>query len=222
MHAGSEHTIDGERFDLEMHTVHFPSGDAGNGFIASAMGLIFSVDNYDRSVTDDQISIIDNFFDSMRWDEANPVVSMVSYGTLMEMANFNKRWVYKGSVTTPPCATNVYWNVLSTIYPIKQKYVDLFKQRLDSGTPGLSALGNYRLAQPINGQDVIYVTEDPRENDGGDWEGDKWEGDSWEDNWDPCACLGFDALPTDFLEDQGYGAWYGSSCKNWDAEEDYC
>ena len=126
MHAGSEHTIDGERFDLEMHTVHLKAGqdspaleDAGNGFIASAVGLIFSVDNYDRSVTDDEIEIIDKFFDSMQWDESNPVVDEVTYGDLMMMANFNKRWVYKGSVTTPPCLTNVYWNVLSTIYPIK-------------------------------------------------------------------------------------------------------
>ena len=24
LHAGSEHTINGERYDLEMHTVHYP------------------------------------------------------------------------------------------------------------------------------------------------------------------------------------------------------
>ena len=46
MHAGSEHTINGVRYDLEMHTVHAPyplsaPGDGGNGFIASAMGLVF-------------------------------------------------------------------------------------------------------------------------------------------------------------------------------------
>ena len=109
------------------------------------MGLIFSVDNYDRSVTDDEIEIIDKFFDSMQWDESNPVVDEVTYGDLMMMANFNKRWVYKGSVTTPPCLTNVYWNVLSTIYPIKQEHVDAFKSRLDAATPGLAEQGNYRL-----------------------------------------------------------------------------
>jgi len=122
MHAGSEHTIDGERFDLEMHTVHFPAdvepGTLVDGYIASAMGLIFSVDNYDWSVTDEQREIIDRFFDNMQWEDSNPIVDEIAYGELMEMANFNKRWVYRGSVTTPPCLTDVYWNVLSTIYPI--------------------------------------------------------------------------------------------------------
>lgn len=149
----------------------------------------------------------------MQWDESNPVVDEVTYGDLMMMANFNKRWVYKGSVTTPPCLTNVYWNVLSTIYPIKQEHVDAFKSRLDAATPGLAEQGNFRLVQPIDGQDVIYVTEDPGMEDWGMWDDDKW---------DPCACLGYDALPTDFFEEEGYGAWYGSSCTNWDAEKDYC
>ena len=63
-------------------------------------------------------------------------------------------------------------------------------------------------------------------------EEEKWEEsyDDWyeddgawmEDEWDPCACLGYDALPTDFFEEQGYGEYYGSSCTNWDASEDYC
>jgi hypothetical protein len=37
----------------------------------------------------------------------------------MMMVDTRNRWVYKGSVTTPPCATMVYWNVLTTVYPIK-------------------------------------------------------------------------------------------------------
>lgn len=125
MHSGSEHTIDGVRHDLEMHTVHVPDGlgttaDGGNGFIASAMGLVFSVDKFTADLTFAEQQVIDIFFDSMKWDKTgeSPTVDLVAYGSLMEMADFNNRWVYKGSVTTPPCAVNVYWNVLSTIYPI--------------------------------------------------------------------------------------------------------
>jgi carbonic anhydrase len=48
MHAGSEHTIDGVRHDLEMHTVHYPADGvvSSTNYIASAMGLVFSVDKY--------------------------------------------------------------------------------------------------------------------------------------------------------------------------------
>jgi carbonic anhydrase len=126
LHAGSEHTIDGERYDLEMHTVHYPKKDADgnrptyeNEFIASAMGLVFSVDKYTADLTFAQQQVVDNFFDSLKWsDTASPTVDMVTYGSLMELVDFENRWVYKGSVTTPPCATFVYWNVLSTIYPV--------------------------------------------------------------------------------------------------------
>ena len=43
---------------------------------------------------------------------ANPVVDLVTYGDLMNMVDKKNRWVYQGSVTTPPCAQRVYWNVL--------------------------------------------------------------------------------------------------------------
>jgi hypothetical protein len=38
---------------------------------------------------------------------------------------------YTGSVTIPPCAQTVFWNVVAKVYPIKQKYLDLFKQYKD-------------------------------------------------------------------------------------------
>lgn len=163
MHAGSEHTINGKRYDLEMHTVHVKDGastteDAGNGFVAAAMGLIFDVDDYDKSVTDDQVRIIDTFFDSMKWGTTGePVVDVVSYGAIMNMADFENRWIYKGSVTTPPCAENVYWNVLTTVYPIKQAHLDAFKTKLDEGTAGLAAKGNWRLIQDLKGQSPAMV-----------------------------------------------------------------
>ena len=72
-HSLSEHTIEGKRFDFEMHTVHLlPSyenkGETVNSFFAGVLGLIFDVYDYDPSVTTEQIAIIDNFFDSLHLD----------------------------------------------------------------------------------------------------------------------------------------------------------
>jgi carbonic anhydrase len=64
--------------------------------------------------------------------------------------DLTNRWVYKGSVTTPPCATMVYWNVLSTIYPIKQVHIDLFKGQLKRAADDLDVIGNYRMTMPID------------------------------------------------------------------------
>ena len=60
----------------------------------------------------------------------------------MELVDLNNRWVYKGSGTVPPCSGFGYWNVLSTVYPIKDEHLALFKDQLDR--EDLSELGNYR------------------------------------------------------------------------------
>jgi carbonic anhydrase len=115
-----------------MHTVHFPDPNnkenTKEGFIAAAMGLFFSVKDYTKTVTPAQEAIVDEFFDSLQWTvtDKNPKVDEVTYGKLMMMADMNNRWTYTGSVTTPPCAQNVYWNVLRTVYPIKKRHLDQF------------------------------------------------------------------------------------------------
>jgi len=65
----------------------------------------------------------------------------------MMFADMQNRWTYRGSVTTPPCAVAVYWNVLTTVYPVKQKYVDQFKKQL-AKVKDLEKVGNYRMIQP--------------------------------------------------------------------------
>ena len=145
-HAGSEHTVEGKQHDLEMHTVHLPKpGDEKNGFIASAVGLFFSVNDWNKTAVDDEmIETIDEFFDSLQWTttDTSPLVNEVPYGQLMMMADTDNRWTYKGSVTTPPCAQHVYWNVLRTVYPIKQRHLDQFKNQLKRS--GLEKTGNFR------------------------------------------------------------------------------
>ena len=70
---------------------------------------------------------IDNFFDDLLLNKiADTTVAKIRYGTLIQALDTSRRYVYKGSVTTPPCAKSVYWNVLQTVYPIKQHHLDLF------------------------------------------------------------------------------------------------
>lgn len=86
-------------------------------------------------------------------------VDLVAYGDLMMMVDNKKRWMYSGSVTTPPCATKVMWNVLSNVYPIKDKHLKQYKDNLDANDAGLSAKGNYRLIQKLNEHNLIYITD---------------------------------------------------------------
>ena len=108
---------------MEMHTVHLPA-EAKSGVIAAAMGIIFSVDDYTAKLTNKQRHVIDEFFDSIQMDAntGSYKVDEVKYGDLMMMVDMNNRWTYKGSVTTPPCATYVYWNVVREVYPVSARH----------------------------------------------------------------------------------------------------
>ena len=161
-HAGSEHTIDEVRHDLEMHTVHYPE-ETKEGFLAAALGIVFSVEDYTANLSWAEERIIDTFFDSLQFDDESaenegPTVDMVTYGNLMMMVDFNNRWVYKGSVTTPPCATNVYWNVLHTIYPVKAEHLALFEGQLDK-VDGLKDAGNWREIQETTEEHSVMFVE---------------------------------------------------------------
>jgi carbonic anhydrase len=102
-----------------MHVVHFPK-EAKAGLIASAVGIIFDTKFSDPSISNTTVAIIDRFFDAMRLDQTNdPVVPEIPFGDLMAAIDTNNRWVYKGSLTTPPCSKLIYWNVVGKVYPIK-------------------------------------------------------------------------------------------------------
>jgi len=110
-----------------MHTVHFAPKDEKSSLIAAVIGVIFDTTRYDTSIPQSTIDLIDIFFDSLKLDDLNdPTVAAIPYAKLMNIIDTNNRWVYNGSLTTPPCTQNIYWNVVSTVYPIKKKHLELF------------------------------------------------------------------------------------------------
>ena len=121
-----------------MHTVHLPKESKGNDvtIIASAVGLMFDVDDYDPSITPSQKKTIDNFFDSLGFGNVPPsgkakdhvlnASATIPYGDLMRIVNFASRWVYTGSLTTPPCSVGVYFQVVDRVLPISKKHYDLY------------------------------------------------------------------------------------------------
>lgn len=52
-----------------MHSVHLPEdGTTAPNYFASVMGLIFDTKRYDPSITQEEVDIIDEFFDSLKFD----------------------------------------------------------------------------------------------------------------------------------------------------------
>ena len=172
-----------------MHTVHAPAEAKGNDVTIkySAVGLMFDVDDYDPSITPAEKTIINEFFDSIYLDNIPAegaakghslnATSDVPFGDLMRIVNFANRWVYTGSLTTPPCTVGVYFQVVDRVLPISKKHYDLYlkqqraysqkvimvkdgdghkEETLTTPVP-LDITGNWRITQKIDDHNVTYM-----------------------------------------------------------------
>lgn len=138
----------------------------------AVMGIMFDTKNYDESVSDATVAAIDKFFDSLKFDEvadstASPPVaysSEVALGELMAVINMRDRWVYKGSLTTPTCLENLYWNFVKTVYPIKPYHLAYYKSAMKEHTdPNTKAVekGNFRTARPAGSEHDLKLVKGP-------------------------------------------------------------
>lgn len=195
-HAASEHTINGKRYDFEMHTVHLPKEPMGvkdgQKIIASATGLIFDTVDYDTSISAEDRKIIDKFFDSLNLESLPPTAAKghklasdaeVPFADLMKIVNFANRWVYVGSLTTPPCSVGVLHQVMDRVLPISPKHLNLYKKHqhqhdqveytvvdktatngykvmTDATNTPMDITGNWRETQKIDKHNVTYMRVD--------------------------------------------------------------
>ena len=87
-----------------MHTVHYAPKNGNSPFIAAVIGVIFDTVRYDTSIPLSTVATIDAFFDSLELEKLNdPTVAAIPFAKLMNSIDTNNRWVYNGSLTTPPC-----------------------------------------------------------------------------------------------------------------------
>jgi len=99
-----------------------------DGIHQTITGVLFDSKYYTAELNWGQQKVIDTFFDNLKWEETNfnPTAEILNFGVLMDIIDFQNRWTYKGSETTPPCKEFVHWNVLRKIYPISEKHLKLF------------------------------------------------------------------------------------------------
>jgi len=59
--------------------------------------------DFDSDIDQKDVDTIDTFFDDLKFEEDSPIVEKVSLGKFMHMIDWGERWIYKGSMTVPPC-----------------------------------------------------------------------------------------------------------------------
>jgi hypothetical protein len=132
--------------DTDVQDLKYPLGSL------AVVGIIFDQKEYDKNVPDKTVEAIDKYFDSLMMHQVIAGdtyygVDEVALGELMAFIDTSNRWVYSGSLTTPPCYENLYWNVVKTVYPIKPYHFAYYKKMLNAFVEDDSKVkdnGNYR------------------------------------------------------------------------------
>ncbi len=118
-HSPSEHTIDGQYADVEMHLVH----QDGQGRLA-VVGVMIESGEHNPA--------FDEVWQRLPNQVGNPQVFEDAYidpdGLLPDDRNF---FHYNGSLTTPPCSEGVSWFVMSSPITMSPEQIAQFKQIVD-------------------------------------------------------------------------------------------
>ncbi|KAM3869599.1 carbonic anhydrase 4a [Diretmus argenteus] len=153
---GSEHTIDGEQYPMELHIVHMkqkhtdltaalsdPTGVAVLGFFYEESNSANR--KYDPIITG---------LRSIKAANGNTSLPPISLGQLIpSQQNLTNYYRYKGSLTTPGCTESVIWTVFEKTIPLSKEQLRAFNDlQFHDGKPMVQT---FRPVQPLNGR-MVY------------------------------------------------------------------
>ncbi|KAH0981070.1 hypothetical protein GBA52_008247 [Prunus armeniaca] len=141
-HSPSEHSINGKRYDLELHMVHRAQNNnvAVVGFlykIGEPNPFLSEVTKEIASMTDVEKDVQLGVIDPRKMKEAQT-------GLLV-----SKFYRYMGSFTTPPCTEGVTWTINEQVLSVSKSQVTLLQQVVFD-----YAMMNARPLQPLNGRAI--------------------------------------------------------------------
>ncbi|XP_061658803.1 carbonic anhydrase 4a [Syngnathoides biaculeatus] len=153
---GSEHTIDGEQYPMELHIVHMkhryndlvtaladPEGVA-------VLGFFYEMSNSANRKYDPIISALR----SIKTTNANTSLPPTSLAQLIPPEhNLTSFYRYKGSLTTPGCTEAVVWTLFENPIPLSFEQLRAFSEL--KFHDGKAMVGTFRPVQPLNGRRVF-------------------------------------------------------------------
>ncbi|KAK4325794.1 hypothetical protein Pmani_003638, partial [Petrolisthes manimaculis] len=134
---GSEHTIDGVRYPMELHLVHYK---ASYGSLGEAVRRR------------DGLAVLGVMLEVSETD--NPALTPIA--NALKMVNDSGMFA-DGSLTTPTCNEVVTWTVFDNAIPISEKQLRSFRALRDDR--GGNIVNNFRPPQPLNNRKVMVSAE---------------------------------------------------------------
>ncbi|KAK3154259.1 hypothetical protein QOZ80_2BG0188260 [Eleusine coracana subsp. coracana] len=144
-HSPSEHTINGHRFAVELHMVHYSEdGDI------TVVAILYRYGRPDPFLFQIKDKLAELYGEGCKAEKGDPLpVGVVDMTELRQGADRYFRYV--GSLTAPPCTEKVIWNILDEVREMtKEQAADLMAP-LEG-----SYRHNCRPTQPLNGRTVHF------------------------------------------------------------------
>ncbi|KAH3754256.1 carbonic anhydrase-like [Dreissena polymorpha] len=149
---GSEHSLNGKHFPMEMHIVHYNkryenfsiSVDKSDGL--AVLGFFFEIGRFNKHVQE----IIDHFVE-IQYKNENITINSIPLNDLMP-ARLTNYFRYIGSLTTPPCYESVTWTIFNETIEIAEEQLVQFRTTIfendksDGGLP-MDITDDYRPVQ---------------------------------------------------------------------------
>ncbi|KAG7211250.1 hypothetical protein KM043_010560 [Ampulex compressa] len=152
---GSEHTVNGIRYPMEMHIVHKNkmyynmSSALEHDDGVAVVAIFFHVQEEDN----DQLSPIVNNLANVKSPNEEILLHVPFSLSSILPCHTNIYYTYKGSLTTPPCSEGVTWILFSHTVPISPGQMKQFRM-LSTGKGPM--VDNFRLLQDI-GCRKVYI-----------------------------------------------------------------
>ncbi|XP_019894153.2 carbonic anhydrase 2-like [Musca domestica] len=129
---GSEHIVNGNRYDIEMHIVHkntkYSSVEIARQYEdgLAVVAVLFKVVKSDNVFYPGLNVIYNNLENVKNFNTTSDTMYLISMASLLGNINREDFYTYEGSLTTPPCSESVTWIVFSDVLPISFKELPKF------------------------------------------------------------------------------------------------
>ena len=149
---GSEHTVDGKSYSLELHFVHTKQGETNS----SAGDYYGVVGVFAEAAADMEISGV--------WSQLN-ASAVQSYPTSIDVTDFmyasllptsRDYHYYMGSLTTPTCDETVQWFVMKETIRVPSAYLTYLRQ-VESANENETLTFNFRDVQTLDQRTVYEI-----------------------------------------------------------------
>ncbi|KAI7797222.1 carbonic anhydrase XVa precursor [Triplophysa rosa] len=160
---GSEHTVDGKRYPMELHIVsvhskyngsakaaidaHDPKGLAVLGFFIEGSNLTSKSKGWE---------ILTSFLPNITNSSAttSDIINKTTMNSLLEGVDRTKYYRYEGSLTTPRCNEIVIWTVFKDTIKVNHELIRLFSTTVQFKDTSTKIANNFRGVQNMNGRIV--------------------------------------------------------------------